>query len=342
MKIKNTNIALVILLAVQTAAAVALWKPGPEDEAEERSLFDIQPDQVVEVIIKRQPGELKTDHNESIRIARTEFGWVLPDYENFPARADKVNELLGSLLLAKVRRPVTEKPESHAALNVGETNFAKHITLNTEDKEYSLYAGSSQAGSMHARFEDDNEVYLAKGVQSWKISHEIRDYADIDYVDVQQPTELKIFNQHGKIDLSMQPDGTWVVSQLPSDKPVDLGRVRTLVNAARSLKLDLPKGRTLDPAFGLGDQARATVFIKGPTGSAQYSIGSEDGAYVHVKAEGQDFVVLISKFNVSQMMDIQVDQLIDKTKLQKAAPAMGTPLPRELWPKDPVPGPSAP
>ncbi len=332
---RNINIALIVLLAIQTAAAITMWKPGPADDADERPLFDITPDQVVELTIRRQPGELKTDHNDHIRIARGEYGWVLPDYENFPARADKVNELLGSLLLAKVTRPVTEKPESHAALNVAESNFAKHIALATDDKEYSLYAGSSQAGSMHARFEEDDSVYLAKGVQSWKISHEIRDYADVDYVDVQQPTELKIYNQHGEIHLSMQPDGTWVVSQLPSDKPIDLGRVRTLVNAARALKLDIPKGRVLKPEYGLGEQARAQVFVKGPMGSARYEVGATVGPYVYLKAEGHDFVVQVSKFNVSQVLDIKVDQLIDKSKLQKAAPAQGTPLPQDLWPQDP-------
>ena len=120
----------------------------------------------------------------------------------------------------------------------------------------------------------------------------------------------------------MQPDGTWVVSQLPSDKPVDLGRVRTLINAARSLKLDLPKGRTLDPAFGLGDQARATVFIKGQQ-VALSTYWLRRWRLCSRQSKGQDFVVLISKFNVSQMMDIQVDQLIDQTKLKLRQP--GTP-----------------
>ncbi len=55
---------------------------------------------------------------------------------------------------------------------------------------------------------------------------------------------------------------------------------------------------------------------------------------MYIKAEGQDYVAKIHKFNASSVLKTRVDDLIDTTKLQKGSPANGWPLKREDWPKD--------
>ncbi len=187
---------------------------------------------------------------------------------------------------------------------------------------------------MHARFANEVEVYLARGVQAWNLSHQIESYADTDYIKVDDPTEIRILNQHGQIDSQQKEDGTWTVAQLPSEKPVDISRVRSLVRAAQLVKLSIPAGRQIKPEYGLGKNARATVFIKGPAGSASYEIGAEVGGYVYIKAEGQEYVAKIHKFNASSVLKTQANDLIDITKLQKSAPSTGWPLDPKDWPKD--------
>ena len=116
---------------------------------------------------------------------------------------------------------------------------------------------------MHARYDGEDAVYLARGVQAWNLSHQIDDYADTDYVRLEGATEIRILNQHGAIDARMNEDGTWSVAQLPPDVVIDLARVRSLIRAAQTIKLNLPAGREIKPEYGLGQNARATVFLKG-------------------------------------------------------------------------------
>ena len=49
-------------------------------------------------------------------------------------------------------------------------------------------------------FDGQDEVYLARGVQAWNLSHQIDDYADTDYVRIENATEIRVLNQHGAID----------------------------------------------------------------------------------------------------------------------------------------------
>ena len=330
----KTNRNLMALLLVQLGIVGFTWHSRRVVEIEARNLLDIKAEDVLEVIISRMPGKLKTDDGESIRMTRDGDRWVLPDAENFPLDTGKVNDMLGRLALAKIRRPVATKKENHNALQVGKLKYEKRIEIKTKTSQYALYAGNAKGQSMHARFAEQVEVYLARGVQAWNLSHQIESYADTDYVKVDDPTEIRIHNQNGPIDSQQNEDGTWTVAQLPSDKPVDFSRVRSLVRAAQQIKLNVPAGRKIKPEYGLGKNARATVFLKGPAGSANYEIGAESGGYVYIKAEGQDYVAKIHKFNASAVLKTRVDDLIDTTKLQKGSPPNGWPLKREDWPKD--------
>jgi hypothetical protein len=267
----------------------------------------------------------------------------MPDAEDFILDTGKVNDMLGRLTLAKIRRPVATKKQNHNALQVGELSYDKLINIRTKDgKEHVVFAGNAKGQSMHARYADQVEVYLARGVQAWNLSHQIQDYADTDYVNVEEPREFRVLNQHGTIDAKQNEDGTWSIAQLPSNKPVDISRVRSLVRAAQRIKLNVPAGKTIKPEYGLGKNARATVFLKGQAGSASYEVGAETDRYVYLKAQGKEYVAMIHKFNASAVLKTKASDLIDRTKLEKSAPSQGWPLPRSQWPKDPKPTPKAP
>ncbi|MEE2755543.1 MAG: DUF4340 domain-containing protein [Myxococcota bacterium] len=333
---KSVNRNLLVLLLLQVGVAGYTWSSKRVIEVETRTLLDFSPEDVIEITISRMPGELKTDDGASVTMRRGDMGWVLPAAENFPLDSGKVNDMLGRLTLAKIRRPVATKPENHNALQVGVQSYDKQIRLKTKAGQNTvIYAGNAKGQSMHARYDGQDEVYLARGVQAWNLSHQIDDYADTDYVRLEGATEMRILNQHGAIDAQQNEDGTWSVAQLPPDVVIDLARVRSLVRAAQTIKLNLPAGRELKPEYGLGQNARATVFLKGPSGSVSYAVGAETDRYVYLKAEGKDFVALIHKFNASAVLKTKADDLIDRSKIEKGAPAQGWPLPRDQWPKDP-------
>ena len=158
------NQMLGLLLVLQAGVAVVTWSSKRVVEVEARNLVGFGPDDVAEVTISRMPGELKTDDGPSITIKRVDGGWVMPEADDFPLDTGKVNDMLGRLTLAKIRRPVASKPENHNALQVGPQAYDKLIRLVTrDDQTVTIYAGNAKGQSMHARFDGQDEVYLARG-----------------------------------------------------------------------------------------------------------------------------------------------------------------------------------
>jgi hypothetical protein len=332
----SSNRNLMILLIAQVIIVGFTWTSKRVATIEQRNLFEFKTEDVAAVTIARMPGERKTDDGEALKIERRGDRWIMPDAEGFALDTGKVNDMIGRLTLAKIRRPVATKKQNHNALQVGELSYDKRIEIKTKDgKEHIVYAGNAKGQSMHARYADQVEVYLARGVQAWNLSYQIQDYADTDYVNIEDPTEIRILNQHGGIDAKQNEDGTWSIAQLPSNKPVDISRVRSLVRAAQQVKLNVPAGKKIKPEYGLGKNARATVFLKGASGSANYEVGAETDRYVYLKAQGKEYVAMVHKFNASAVLKTKAGDLIDQTKLEKSAPSQGWPLPKSQWPKDP-------
>jgi hypothetical protein len=330
----KSNKVLGGILVVQLILSGFMWSTKSTKKFEQRALFDVKLEDINEFTIRRPKGD-KHDENDSITVIKKDGKWLLPDYDNYVLAVGKVEDILGRLTMAKIRRAVAKKKENHNALSVGERDFTKHISVKTKERAYSLYVGNAKGSSMHARFDGQDEVYLARGVAAWKVSHELRNYVDTDYINQDDITELNIRNQSGQIDARQNEDGTWVIAQLPSDKPIDIGRVRSVVNAAKQVKLATPVSRTDKPEYGLGKLSRGTVHLKNATGSVKYEIGAQAGEFVYVKASNQEFIVKVRKFNVSAVLQIKAEEFIDNTKLQEASPPNGFPLDPKDWPKDP-------
>lgn len=332
----STNKILGGLLAAQLVLCGFMWSGTSKQGFEERALFDVKLEDISEFKIRRPAGEAR-DENDAITLRKVNGQWLLPQYENYPIDTGKVEDILGRLTMAKIRRAVAKKKENHNALSVGEREFTKHITLKTPERSYSLFVGNAKGTSMHARFDGQDEVYLARGVAAWKVSHELRNYIDTNYINIDDVVEMNILNQSGQIDARQNEDGTWVIAQLTAKDPLDAGRIRSIVNAAKQIKMAQPVGTEIKPEYGLGKQSRATVRLKNRNESLAYEIGAEEGEYAYVKAQGQAYVAKVRKFNVSAVLKLTADELVDRAQLRKASPPNGIPLDPKDWPKDPTP-----
>ena len=163
----NINKTLIGLLAVQVVLGVFMWSGRTTQVFEERALFDVRLEDIQEFTIRRPKGEQK-DENDSLRVLKVGDEWQLPDYDDYVVDSGKVEDILGRLIMAKIRRAVARKKENHNALGVGERDFTKHIAIKTPERSYSLFAGNAKGTSMHARFDGQDEVYLARGVAAWR------------------------------------------------------------------------------------------------------------------------------------------------------------------------------
>jgi len=316
--VSRTNQILVGLLVAQLVLAAFTWSgTGHESEtvAGSESLLSVSTDDVTGLTITA-PATEDEGAPQVIDVKRVGADWVVPSADGYPADKKKIEDIVAKLVEAKVKDPIASKRTNHNALNVGDAVFTKKVTVRAGEKTMELIIGSAKGSSMHVRRAGEDEVYLARGVSAWKISDRIESYVANEYIKIDDPTEVRVQNAFGPLDLQKQGDGTWLIAQLPPGTPVDDSRVRSFVSAARNMRLARPVGKTVKPEYGLGDAARARVVIKSEESLVSYSVGAFDGDEVYVKDDANDFVVKVRKYAVDSL----IGQTPDKFIKQSVAP----------------------
>jgi hypothetical protein len=313
--VSRTNQILAGLLVAQLLLAAFTWS-GTSHESEaaggSENLLSVSTDDVTGLSITAQASD-DEGAAQVIEVKRDGADWVLPNADGYPADKKKIEDIIAKLVEAKVKEPIATKRTNHAALNVGDTVYTKKVTVRAGEKTMELIIGSAKGSSMHVRRAGEDAVYLARGVSAWKISDRIESYIANEYIKIDDPTEVRVQNAFGPLDLQKQEDGTWLIAQLPPGTPVDDSRVRSFVSAARSVRLARPVGKTVKPEYGLGEAARARVVIKSAENLVSYSVGAFDGDEVYVKDDANDFVVKVRKYAVDSLIGQTPDKFIKQT-----------------------------
>jgi len=317
----NTTNKILLGAAVLQAVLVAVtWsstvgRAGASDDL--RPLLDVQLDAVTAFTVSdRAEGEKAS---QSVALERRGEGWVVKGTDDYPADAEKVDEVIGKLIKASHRDPVATKAANHNALDVGERTYDKKVELHLGGEKKTLILGSAKGSSVHARFDGADDVYLARGISAWAVGNKVDTYIDTQYVDVAEPVEVRVLNRNGPIDLTKDDSDTWRVAQLKPDAQVDSGRIRSFVTAARSVRLTEPVGKTIEPAYGLGDGA-VTVSVRDAEKTVSYRIGAEVDGQVYVKSDASDYVVKVRTFVVESLIDQTADKFVQEVPPPAAAP----------------------
>lgn len=259
---------------------------------------------------------------KTVKLVKNGDAWVVATAADFPAKTEKVEEILKKLVEAKVREPIATNKANHGALKVSEKTFDKKVRVKVGGDDVNLVVGAGKSSSIHARRAERDEVYLARGVSAWAISDRVTSYIETEYVKVEDPTEVSVQNPAGTINLVKDDEGNWKVTELPPDADVDDSRVSSFVSAARSIRMTDPVGKAVKPEYGL-DNATVVV-LKNKDRTVSYSIGALDGDDHYVKADGQDFVVKVSKWSVERLRD-QTPQKFIKEPEKPGGPPGGAP-----------------
>ncbi len=324
----NTNKILIGAAVLQAVLLAVTWSSGvgrAGASSEVEPLVDVELSQVSAFTVSDRPeGE---EAAESVSLKRAGEGWVVDGADDFPADAEKVDEVIGKLLKASRRDPIATKAANHNALDVGERTYDKKVALTIDGEQKTLILGSAKGSSVHARFEGQDDVYLARGISSWAVGNKVDTYVDTQYLDVEDPVEVRVVNQNGPIDLAKDDSDTWRVAQLKPDAPVDPSRVRSFVTAARSVRLTAPVGKTVKPEYGLGDGA-VTVSVRNAEKTVSWRIGAEDGDFRYVKADDDDYVVKVRKYALESLVGQSPDKFVEEVPTTPKAPGsqpMGIP-----------------
>jgi len=303
---------LLVALVIQAGLVVVMWttrSSAPQDESEPVVAGLAVKDVTGYTLVAKA-----ADKEQTVELAKKGDAWVVSGADDFPADTQKVEEILDKVVKARRSAPIASNKANHNALDVGERDFSRRLTLKTAEATHTLIIGSAKGNSVHVRQADQDDVYLARGLSAFELKDTITQYVETKYVEVEAPDSVKVTNNKGTVTL-LKVDGRWTVPELPADAPVDTAAAEALVNSARSLRLVTPIGKTVKPEYALGGGDGATVEVRKGEVVTRYQIGGlAPDTNRFAKSDQNEWVVTVAPFAIASLLDQTPDKLIKVDK----------------------------
>ncbi len=215
----------------------------------------------------------------TVSLARAGATWTLDNGSGYPAQAEKITALLDKIAAIQTNRLVARTPASQTQLEVGDTNFARRLELETTAGEgLTLFLGASPTlRDVHVRLEGQDNVYLTNAISQSDVSAQIDGWIDANYISLNRTNaiQLQLDNSHGTFAFEKDAQGAWTLVGLEAGESLNTTRFNLLLTRATSLRLLEPLGDTLRPEYGLDTpQASLTVVVTetGQTAPQSYTL----------------------------------------------------------------------
>lgn len=299
------NWILLIVLVIQAGLIGWLYWPKPAATAAGPLLPALAADQITGVTIE--------DNTNRVELAQVEGQWVLADRGNYPATTLAVTEFISDVLAIDTSRLVATSPASYARLQVSDADFVRRITLHTGDgDEKVVYLGTApNAGSVHVRAGDGNNVYLADGALSGAARTDLAGWIDTTYVSLDPASlqRLTITNGNGAMEVIRDGEGAWSLVDLEAGETLDQTALQTLSSRITSISLTQPLGVQAADIYGMDTPsalvtAVISTTVAGPK-TVTLTLGAHDetgDSYV-AKSSESDYYVRVAGFQVRDFVD---------------------------------------
>jgi len=274
-------------------------------------------------------------------LAKQDGRWVLVSGGGYPAKKDKITELLGKISGLTAGPPVTTKAEHYRKLEVADDDYQRKVAFKTEDGKMHRFLLGSSPGikNVHLRMEGEKAVYLASELTAWDASALASDWVESDYfkLDKDRIVALTLKNSNGEIKLA-KADGKWTAEGMPEGATLKQTEIDSLLGSASSVALKAPVGREQKPEEGLApDRASALLTVvveekkdakkKEPAASQPVevpparvthtlTVGAKAKDDYYVKSGGSEFVVKAASWAVDPLIKKKPADLWE-TKEQK-------------------------
>jgi hypothetical protein len=319
-----------LVLQLGLAAATYLTTRSAAGASAARPFLGVKASDVTGLVI--ESGASEAGGGELVDLEKVDGQWVVASGGGFPAKADKVEELVKNLSDLAVHEPISTQPANHAELKVADAEFGRKVTLKTGASEKTFFVGSGDGPGVHLRNAGEPAVYLSRGISAWSVNASARNYVDTKYVEMEKDglSAVTIVNTKGALTFKKAGD-SWTLAELPEGEALDADKAKAFVARAAKLSLEAPIGKEPKPEFGLGSGAKVTLVgtAEGKPKTVAYLIGSKasDKAY-YAKADDSDYVITASKYAAEQLIDKSVADFV-KAKPKEEAPAAATASPEE-------------
>lgn len=324
------NQVLAGLLVVQLIAAAVIFWPRPAGGGAGEPLFPgMQADQAVALTISGGDGQ-------SVKLAKTEGRWVLPEAGDYPVLEDKVTPLLQAVADLKTGRRVTQTSGSHARLQVASDEFNRRVEIELADgARHVLYLGSSPSyGAVHIRAEGQDAVYLTSALTVQEAAIAAADWVERIYFSVPADEVISLILENANGTFRFVKNGeAWMMDGLTGEESLDTNRFQTVLNRATSVSLLAPLGKEELAGYGMGAPGAVVRIGTGGDAPKTYvlTVGAqdaEDNSYV-VKSSESPYYVRVSEFSVNDLVTHTRDAFLvaTPTPLPGTPEAEGTPGP---------------
>ena len=307
------NKILAGLLALQVVVLVVVFWPRSSDADGGKLFPGLQAVNVTAVTISDSEGR-------SIRLARTPFGCVLPEADDYPCEENRLPDFLTRVEDITKTSLVAETKASHARLKVAGDDFERLIELETaEGERHRFYLGTSpRTGSGHVRADEQDRVYLAPALSAAVSPVDAGFWVDPAYVKVNadQVTSFALDNTQGAFRLEKNDEEGWVVAGGEDDRALDQEKVTSLVGRLASLRLLRPLGKGEPEGYGLGEPvSQITIGTQAGGGNGDeivLHIGAkfEDESAFVVKSSESSYYVLVADVAVADVIEQGLESLL--------------------------------
>jgi len=206
---KLHQILIALLVAQLALVAVVFWpRPAPADAVGAPFFSEINAADISTLVIR-------DDQGKSIKLSKPAGQWILPEFSDYPAQADKITPLLTRIAGLTSDRLVTRTEASQKQLQVADDKYVRRLELQTSGgASQVLYLGSSAgAQTIHVRVGSQKEVYLARDLNSWDFSTDPISWVDAAYLSVpkENVVSLTLGNANGQWTFEKDASGNWTM-----------------------------------------------------------------------------------------------------------------------------------
>jgi hypothetical protein len=276
----RTAIALAVLLAIEVAALAVRRGAGEEGSAAAARKAPIFPGLTLEEVAHVRVADRD---GASVEIARGDGGWVIESAGRYPAKAEKVEQLISKIAGLQSSGIAATSPSSHAGLEVAERFFQREVRLlDAAGKERArLFAGRAVAGGCFVRRAGEAAVHRVAEPLQWQISPQAQSYIDpkIVKLDPGKARGLAI-RRAGKTVVALEKGegGAWRATE-PETFDADKAKVEQVLRALAGAYAAAPAGAKAAPEQGLdGEQALTVEALLEGDEKAGLTIGAKTAA----------------------------------------------------------------
>jgi hypothetical protein len=322
----RVNKILGAVLIAQVALVALTWSLYYTSPAASGSepLFGFEAKKVTALEITAKPAKPE-EPVQVTKLAKKDDKWVLVDADDYPAEKEKVEKLVEDLTSLRIRDPIARNAANHNALKVGEQEYDRRVTLKTSSDSKTVIVGSGKGSSLNVRYQGKNEVYRTQGMSVWSISTGKRAYVDSEYfkVDKDKITAATLRNEKGILNFAKQ-GVEWTVLELPPGETLDKNKMKNFIDRLSKIHLNEPIGKEVKPEYGLSGRTEVVLVTadEDETETHRYVIGDMKGdQYYYAKADDNEYVVTISKWDANELREKHISDLLEKKKTEEPASA---------------------